>query len=81
MGKTLKVTELDFKFGSDDHLLDVYAIFKEEKRSDVLAIYSDLKDENKAKLYYASVHLKEDAIVFIDIKDKEEVVKNLLGNF
>ena len=75
MGKTLKVTELDFKFGSDDHLLDVYAIFKEEKRSDVLAIYSDLKDENKAKLYYASVHLKEDAIVFIDIKDKEEVLK------
>lgn len=75
MGKTLRVVEFDLKFGKDDHMIDVYAVFKEEKRGDVLAIYSDRNDDNKSILHYASVHLKEEGIVFIDIKDKEETIK------
>lgn len=75
MGKKIRVSEFDLKFGADDHMLDVYAVFKEEKRGDVLVIYSDLKDENKSTLHYASVHLKEDGLVFIDVKDKEEIIK------
>lgn len=75
MGKTLRVKEFDLKFGDNDHLVDVYAVFKEEKRGDVLVIYSDRRDDNKSILHYASVHLKEDGLVFIDIRDKEEIIK------
>lgn len=75
MGKSLLVSEFDLKFGQDDHLLDVYAVFKEDKRGDVLAIYSDKKDSNKDILHYASVHMKDNTLVFIDIKNKEDIVK------
>lgn len=75
MGKRLRVSEFDMQVGKDDHELSVYAVFKEEKRGDVLAIYSDNKDENKDILHYASVHMKNDTIVFIDVKNKEEIVK------
>lgn len=75
MGKSLLVSEFDLKFGQDDHLLDVYAVFKEDKRGDVLAIYSDRKDSNKDILHYASVHMKDNTLVFIDIKNKEDIVK------
>lgn len=75
MGKTLTVTEFDLQFGKDDHKIDVYAVFKEEKRGEVLAIYSDRNDENKAILHYGSVHMKDQTIVFIDIKNKEEIIK------
>ena len=75
MGKTLTVSEFDLQFGKEDHLLDVYAVFKQEKKTDILAIYSDRNDDNKATLHYASVHLNPDKIVFIDIKNKEEIVK------
>ena len=50
MGKSLLVSEFDLKFGQDDHLLDVYAVFKEDKRGDVLAIYSDRKDSFSKKI-------------------------------
>lgn len=75
MGKSLTVTEFDLKFGQDNHILDVYAVFKEEKRGDVLAIYSDHLDTNKDILHYASVHIKQNSLVFIDIKAKEDIVK------
>lgn len=75
MGKTIKVSEFDLKFGQDDHKVDVYAVFKEKNRSDILAIYSDRNDSDKDTLHYASVHLKNDALVFIDVKDKSEIVK------
>ena len=75
MGKTLRVKEFDFKFGKDDHKVDVYAVFKEDKRGDVLAIYTDYNDDNRSILHYASVHLKEYGLVFIDIKNQEETIK------
>ena len=70
MGKTLTVTEFDLKFGKDDHKIDVYAVFREVKRGDLFAIYSDRNDENKAILHYGSVHMKNDTLVFIDINNK-----------
>lgn len=75
MGKSLTVTEFDLKFGQDNHILDVYAVFKEEKRGDILAIYSDRFDTNKDILHYASVHIKQNSLVFIDVKNKEDIVK------
>ena len=75
MGKTLLVTEFDLQFGKDDHMIDVYAVFREAKRGDLFAIYSDRNDDNKSILHYASVHKKSDSLVFIDIKNKEEIIK------
>lgn len=75
MGKTLVVKEFDLKFGQDDHKVDVFAVFKEEKRGDIIAIYCDRLDENKDALHYASAHLDKDSLVFIDTKNKSEIVK------
>lgn len=75
MGKTLKVKDFDLKFGQDDHKIDVFSVFKEEKRGDILVIYCDRADENKDTLHYASAHLDKDSLVFIDIKNKAEIVK------
>jgi len=75
MGKRIKVNDFQVQVGRDDHMLNVYAVFKEEKRGDLFVIYTDNYDENKNKLHYGSVHMKPDTLVVIDVRGKEEVIK------
>jgi len=80
MGKVLKVLELNKQIETKEHLLEVYAVFKDLKYGNTYAIYKDNNDITNDTLHYASSHFKENILVLLDIKDKERV-ENLVKEF
>ena len=82
-GKTLRVIELEKKIEEKEHLLDVYAVFKDLKYGNVYAIYKDYNDITSDVLHYASSHFKQSTLVVLDVKEKgkvEELVKEFVWN-
>ena len=82
-GKTLRVIELEKKIEEKEHMLDVYAVFKDLKYGNVYTIYKDYNDITSDVLHYASSHFKQSTLVVLDVKEKgkvEELVKELVWN-
>ena len=82
-GKTLRVIELEKKIEKKEHMLDVYAVFKDLKYGNVYTIYKDYNDITSDVLHYASSHFKQSTLVVLDVKEKgkvEELVKELVWN-
>ena len=82
-GKTLRVIELEKKIEEKEHMLDVYAVFKDLKYGNVYTIYKDNNDITSDVLHYASSHFKQSTLVVLDVKEKEkveELVKELVWN-
>lgn len=82
-GKTLKVIELEKKIEEKEHILDVYAVFKDLKYGNVYAIYKDYNDITSDVLHYSSSHFKQNTLVVLDVKEKnkvEELVKKFVWN-
>ena len=82
-GKTLRVIELEKKIEEKEHMLDVYAVFKDLKYGNVYTIYKDYNDITSDVLHYASSHFKQNTLVVLDVKEKgkvEELVKELVWN-
>ena len=82
-GKTLRVIELEKKIEEKEHMLDVYAVFKDLKYGNVYTIYKDCNDITSDVLHYASSHFKQSTLVVLDVKEKgkvEELVKELVWN-
>lgn len=77
-GKKLKVIELNKNVDAKEHILEVFAVFKDVKYGNTYAIYKDLFDTTNDILHYASSHFKENTLVLLDIKNNgyvEEIVK------
>ena len=72
-GKELKVIELNKSIDTKEHILEVYAVFKDVKYGNIYAIFKDQYDVTNDILHYASSHFKENTLVLLDIKNKEYV--------
>lgn len=82
-GKKLKIIELNKSIDAKEHILEVYAVFKDVKYGNTYAIYKDTFDTTNDILHYASSHLKENTLVLLDIKNTDyvlELVKELVWN-
>ena len=74
-GKKLKVIELNKSIDAKEHILEVYAVFKDVKYGNTYAIYKDTFDSTNDILHYASSHFKENTLVLLDIKNTEYVLE------
>lgn len=66
-GKEIKVFSNDVYGNADDRILAVFAAFEHKKYMNKYCIFSIVGEYNKNKLYYGSVHFKQDSIVIFEI--------------
>ena len=70
-GKILKISNNDLYGNADERTVSLFATFIHKKYMNKYAIFTFSNEFNKNKLYYASIHLKENSIVTFSVKDDE----------
>lgn len=70
-GKILKIASNDLYGNVDDRKVVVFASFIHKKYMNKYAIFTYENEYHLNKLYYASVHLKENSVVTFDIREEE----------
>ena len=78
-GKVLKVSSNDLYGNVDDRKVSVFAAFNHLKYMNRYVIFSFLDEYNKKKLYFGSVHLKDNSLVVFSIKDNNSI--NFVNKF
>ena len=78
-GKVLKVSSKDLYGNVDDRKVSVFAAFNHLKYMNRYVIFSFLDEYNKKKLYFGSVHLKDNSLVVFSIKDNNSI--NFVNKF
>ena len=68
-GKILKISNNDLYGNVDDRKVSVYAMFNHLKYMNKYVIFSFIDEYNKKKLYFGSLHLKDNSIVVFSLKD------------
>lgn len=68
-GKILKISNNDLYGNVDDRKVAVFAMFNHLKYMNKYVIFSFIDEYNKKKLYFGSLHLKDNSIVVFSIKD------------
>lgn len=69
-GKVLKISNNDLYGNVDDRVIIVFAAFNHVKYMNKYIIFTYKDEYDKKKLYYGSVHLKENSLVTFAIKEE-----------
>lgn len=78
IGKKIRVSELEFKYGTRASNIKAYACFKDEKFNTNIIIYSFEGDNN---FYYGNAHVKDNKIIIMKLSlDKDELVLKFIDN-
>lgn len=82
-GKILKISSNDLYGNVDDRKVAVYAAFIHNKYMNRYVIFSFVDEYNKKKLYFGSLHLKNNSIVVFSIKDNNMInaVNEFISNY
>ncbi len=81
-GKILKISSNDLYGNVDDRLVSLFVAFTHKKYMNKYAIFTFTNEYNKNKLYYASIHLKENSIVTFGIRDDEkEYIEKFVNDY
>ena len=78
-GKIVKISNNDLYGNVDDRKVAVFAVFNHLKYMNKYVIFSFIDEYNKNKLYYGSLHLKNNSIVVFSIKDNG--IKDTINKF
>ena len=70
-GKILKIANNDLYGNVDDRIVSLFAVFIHKKYMNKYAIFTFSNEFSKNKLYYASVHLKENSIVTFNVRNDD----------
>ena len=78
-GKTLKVVEYNLSFGSNDRMIHVFGVFRYKSNNNLYIVYSDVNIQYNI-IYYGSSYVKENSILSMECKDRqeEEIIKEYL---
>ncbi len=71
-GRILKISNNDLYGNADERLVSLFAAFTHKKYMNKYAIFTFTEEYGKNKLYYASIHLKENSIVTFGIREDEK---------
>ena len=82
-GKVLKISSNDLYGNVDDRKVSVFAAFTHTKYMNKYVVFSFTEEYSKKKLYFGSLHLKDNSIVSFSIKDETslECVKKFLEQY
>ena len=81
-GKILKIVSNDLYGNVDERKVVVFACFEDLKYMNNYVIFSFDGDYNKNKLYYGSIHLKEDSLVIFSVKeDTKKYIDKFLSEY
>lgn len=75
-GKVLKIFNNDLYGNTDDREVAVFACFNHKKYMNNYVIFTFLGEYNKNKLYYGSLHIKENSIVIFATKGNASLYVN-----
>ena len=79
-GKILRISNNDLYGNADERTVSLFATFIHKKYMSKYAIFTFSNEFNKNKLYYASIHLKENSILTFSVKNDELVYINKFVN-
>ena len=77
-GKILKISSNDLYGNVDERQVVVFACFNHIKYMNKYVLFTFLGEYNKKKLYYGSVHVKDDSLVIFSVKND---VTNYINTF
>lgn len=77
-GKILKVATTDVYGKADDRKVVVFAVFEHTKYMNNYVVFSFEGEYDKKKLYYGSIHLKDESVVVFAVKDN---IKQYIDEF
>lgn len=77
-GKILKIAPNDVNGKADERKVVVFCAFEHTKYMNNYIVFSFEGEYNKNKLYYGSIHLKNDSLVIFSVKDN---VKTYIDDF
>lgn len=79
IGKKMRVSELEFKYGTRPSNIKAYACFKNKQFNTNIIIYSLDNDNN---FYYGNAHLNNDKIIIMKLSiNKDELVLKFINDF
>ena len=78
IGKKIRVSELEFKYGTRASNIKAYACFKDEKFNTNIIIYSFEGDTN---FYYGNAHVKEDKIIIMIFTNSKSNKRSIISNY
>ena len=68
-GKILKISSNDLYGNVDERQVVVFACFNHIKYMNKYVLFTFLGEYNKKKLYYGSVHVKDDSLIIFSVKN------------
>ena len=77
-GKILKIASNDLYGNVDDRTISVFACFEHTKYMNNYIVFSINEENKKRKLYYGSIHMKNNSIVIFNVKDN---IKKYIDEF
>ena len=77
-GKILKISSNDLYGNVDERQVVVFACFNHIKYMNKYVLFTFLGEYNKKKLYYGSVHVKDDSLIIFSVKND---VTNYINTF
>lgn len=81
-GKILKIVSNDLYGNVDDRKIALFACFQHTKYMNNYAIFTFVGEYEKKKLYYGSIHLKENSVVIFSVKeDTKKYIDNFIAEY
>lgn len=81
-GKILRISSSDLYGNVDERQVVVFACFIYKKYMNRYIIFTFKNEYNKKKLYYGSIHLKENSLVVFGVRDEEyKYVDNFINSY
>ena len=88
-GKILKISSNDLYGNVDERQVVVFACFNHIKYMNKYVLFTFLGEYDKKKLYYGSIHMKENSLVVFSVRDnvfgyidkfKNEYISGMVDN-